>query len=115
MLLTIFAFYFGYKKAKATGRNAVLWAFICGLTFIGVQIIVPLAIGIFLGLGIGIFGWSESIYDDWTWLITLVSVGASIVALLILFRILDKVPDDPQPELPPPPPPSTFEQDTPSH
>ncbi|MFT3744133.1 MAG: hypothetical protein QM785_07550 [Pyrinomonadaceae bacterium] len=109
MLLTIFAFYFGYKKAKATGRNAVLWSFICGLTFIGVQIIVPLAVGIFLGLGIGLFGWNENLYEDLTWPITFVGIGASIVALFILFKMLDRVPKEPTAELPPPPPP-TFEQ-----
>lgn len=111
MLLAIFAFYFGYKKAKATGRNAVLWSLICGFSFIGVQIVVPVAVGVFIGLGIGLMGWNETLYDDLTWPITFVGIGTSIVVLFILFKYLDRVPKEPVADLPPPPPPAFGQND----
>ena len=104
MLLAILAFYFGYKKGRDSGRSGILWAFICGLSFIGVQLLVAIGFGFFIGLGVELWGWKETLYDDLTWVITLVSIGASIVSLLILFRYLDKVRDvDVQQEPPPPP------------
>jgi hypothetical protein len=107
MLLAILAVWFGYKKAKDTGRNPFLWAVICGGTFLGVQLLVGLGIGMFLGLGIALWGWDESVFEKSDVWINLASIAASIIALLILFKILDRLPVQ-QSTVPPPPPP-TFE------
>jgi len=108
MILAILAFYFGYRKGRDSGRSGVLWAFICGLTFIAVQLLTAVAIGLFIELGIVFGGWSETLYDDLAWVITIGSIVASIVSLVILFKYLDRVPDEPEPTAPPPPP--TFDQ-----
>lgn len=107
MLLTIFAIWFGYKKARDSGRNGILWGAICGGVFIGTQFMVAIGAGIFIGIGVEMWGWKETLYDDMSWVITLASIVASIVALLIVFKFLDRIPDDDPPVTPPPPP--TFE------
>lgn len=104
MILAILAIWFGYKRAKATGRNPFLWAAICGGTFIGVQWIVAIALTVLIGVGVEGFGWSETLYDDLSWLIYLLAIVASIICLLLLFRFLDKVPQEPVADAPPPPP-----------
>ena len=106
MLLAILAVWFGYKKAKDTGRNPILWAIICGGTFIGVQLLVGLGIGMFMGIGIAMWGWDETVYQKYEILISIASMIVSIIALFILFKILDRLPV--QPSTVPPPPPPTF-------
>ena len=110
MILAILAIWFGYKKARDTGRNPYLWAAICGVTFIGVQLLVSVGFGVLIAIGIEAFGWKETTYDDYSLVGTLFSIGASIVALIILFRYLDRVTDDGSVDLPPPPP--IFEKPT---
>ena len=111
MILAILAVWFGYKKARDTGRNGFLWGAICGGAFIGVQFFVALAIGITIGIGIELFGWSETLYEDLEWVITIVAVAASVVALWLLFKFLDRMPAEQAVDIPPPPP--TFEPDEP--
>jgi MFS family permease len=108
MILAILAAWFGYKKGKDTGRNGFLWAFICAATFIGVQLLSGAAIGIFIGIGIAAWGWSEKLFDDYNILISLISLVFGIASLFFVFRYLDKVP---QSEIisPPPPPPADFD------
>lgn len=104
MLLTIFAIIFGYRKARDTGRNPVLWAAICGGAFIGTQLMVTFGAGIVIGLGVALLGWKESLFDDLTWVITLVAIVLSVVVLLLLFRYLDRIPPEESQIAPPPPP-----------
>lgn len=111
MILAILAVWFGYKKARDTGRNGVLWGAICGGTFIGVQFFAALVIGITIGIGIEVFGWSETLYEDLEWVITIGAIAASVIALWLLFKFLDRMPAGESTDLPPPPP--TFHSDEP--
>ncbi len=104
MILFILAAFFAYKKAKSTGRNGFLWALITAGVFIGTQFFVALAIGVFLAVGVEIFGWSETVYDDFNFLITAVSIIASFGSVWLVFRYLDKIPQEETITLPPPPP-----------
>jgi cytochrome c biogenesis protein CcdA len=112
MLLVILAIYFGYKKGKDSGRNPFLWAFICAAVFIGLQFVTSMGVGFIMGLGIATLGWPETIYEDYTWGITIASIVVSIIGLLLVFRYLDKIPDEPF-AMAPPPPPSFEEQNIP--
>lgn len=104
MLFTILAIWFGYKKARDTGRNPILWAAICGVTFIGVQMLVGLGAGVAIGIGIAFAGWEESAFETYSWLISLVAIAFAFVSLYLLYRYLDRVPDVEGPYGPPPPP-----------
>jgi len=97
-----------YKKAKSTGRSGILWAFITAAVYIGTQLLLALGIGLFLGIGVEIFGWSDTIYDDWNLLITAVCIVASFGGVWLVFRYLDKIPQEEIFAAPPPPP--TFDE-----
>ncbi len=108
MLLAILAVIFGYRKARDTGRNPILWAAICGGAFIGTQLLVTFGAGIVLGVGVALLGWKESLFEDLTWVITIVAFVLSVVVLWLLFKYLDRTPKE-EPQIPPPPP--TFHRD----
>ena len=105
MILVILAIWLGYKKAKATGRNPYLWAFICAAVFIGAQLLVGFMIGATVELAI-IFrgGSSYGGLDNNFGILNVVSLVFGFVALWLVFRYLDRVPEQPTFVQPPPPP-----------
>lgn len=104
MIFAIVAAWLAYKKAKDTGRSAILWAFIAVAAFVGTQLLVSLIIGVFLGLGVGFLGWSETILTDaYTIPVTVVAVVASFGATWLVLRYLDKIPEEDTFTAPPPP------------
>ena len=104
MLFAILAIWFGYKKARDTGRNAFLWAAICGGAFVGIQLLVGIGAAMFIELGVAFAGWSEGLYEKYTWLISFIAIVFSFGGLLLIFRYLDRVPVIDEPYEPPPPP-----------
>lgn len=62
-----------------------------------------MAIGIFIGLGIGFRNWSETTFDDYEVFISIIAVVASFFTSWLLLRYLDKVPEE-NFERPPAPP-----------
>jgi hypothetical protein len=108
MLLIILAIWFGYKKARDTGRNPFLWAAISGGIFIGVQLLVGVGFGILIGMGQALWGWSESAFEKYQLFAAIPAIILSIGALMLVFRFLDKVPEEPVATEPPPP--QTFGQ-----
>ena len=104
MILFILAAFMAYKKAKSTGRSGVLWALITAGVYIGTQLLFALGIGLFLGIGVELFGWSETVYDDWNLLITAVCIIAAFGGVWLVFRYLDKLPAEETFVSPPPPP-----------
>jgi ABC-type glycerol-3-phosphate transport system permease component len=104
MILFILAAYFAYKKAKSTGRNGILWAFITAGVYIGMQLLLGIGIGIFLAVGVEFFGWSETVYNDFNLLISAVCIIGSFGGVWLVFRYLDKIPEEETFAAPPPPP-----------
>lgn len=104
MLLAILFAYFGYKKAKDSGRNGILWGFIALAAFIGSQLLVGLLLGIGIGIGIALFDWSENSIDTYDILIRIVAWIAGIVGAYLVLKYLDRIPDDGTYSGPPPPP-----------
>ncbi|HSK70182.1 MAG TPA: hypothetical protein VK892_00700 [Pyrinomonadaceae bacterium] len=109
MILVILAIYFGYKKAKQAGRNPFLWAFITAAAFIGTQWLTAIAIYILFAIGVAAFGWSENVFVDYEVLINIISIVASIISLLLVFRYLDKIPVE-EPITEPPLPPTFYNE-----
>lgn len=104
MILAILAFWWGYKKGRDSGRNGALWSVICGFTFIGIQLLVGLGAAVLLGVGIAMWGWDENALDKYWILVNLVALVPSVLVLWLIFRYLDRVPDEPVVGQPPPPP-----------
>jgi hypothetical protein len=105
MILLILAVWYGYKKARDTGRNKFLWAAISGGVFIGIQLLVGLAYGVLLAIGQELWGWDDSVYSNGASVfVSLAAIVLSIIGLMIVFRFLDRVPEDPPMAEPPPPP-----------
>ena len=107
MIYAIVAAILAYKKASQNGRNGWLLAIAGAALFIGTQLVISTGAGFLIGIGVAFFGWSESMFDDTLYVgpITVVAVGASILATWILLRYLDKpLAEDDNSPLPPPPP-----------
>jgi high-affinity Fe2+/Pb2+ permease len=104
MLLVILAIWLGYKKARDSGRNPYLWAFLSAAVFIGTQVVVGLLIEGFIGFGIAFWGWRETAFNDSAIIITIISIVASIGSLILVLWYLDRMPDDGVTGGPPPPP-----------
>ena len=104
MILAILAFIWGYRKGRDSGRSGPLWSAICGFTFLGIQVIFSLAAGLLLGIGAGLYGWDVKIYDQYSILISLLSLIPAGLALWLIFKYLDRIPDESLNSMPPPPP-----------
>ncbi len=103
MILVILAAIMAYRKAVATERSGWKWAAITSGAFLGTQLLIQFGGGILLGLGITFAGWSESVFDTYGIIITIISVIASLIVMWLILRYLDKVPEE-QLFTPPPPP-----------
>lgn len=108
MLLIILAIWFGYKKARDSGRNRFLWAAISGGVFIGVQFVVGILFGVLILIAQELFGWDSGSADRYQIFAAIPAIILSVGALMLVFRFLDRVPDE-RPSSEPPPPP-TFNQ-----
>jgi hypothetical protein len=106
MLLAIVAAVLAYQKAKASGRNAWLWAFIGVAVYIGAQLLVGLGAGVLLAIGVGLMGWPESAFTDYELPINIVAIVGALAATWGLLKFLDRIPQEEVPVMPPPPPPT---------
>ena len=109
MIFAIISAWLAYRKAKDSGRSPILWAAIAAATFIGTQLAVQFAIGIFLGVGVAAFGWSENAFETYSIPSTLVAVVASFGSTWLVLHYLDRIPEDATAVAPPPPP--NFDRD----
>jgi hypothetical protein len=111
MLLAIVAAVLAYQKAKASGRNAWLWAFIGVAVYIGAQLLVGLGAGVILAIGVGFMGWPESAFTDYELPINIVAIIGALAATWGLLKFLDRIPQEEAYASPPPPPPTfAYEQ-----
>ncbi len=104
MIFAVLFAYYAYQKANKSNRNGLLWAAIALGAFIGTQLLVGLLIGVFLGIGVGAFGWSENIFDTYSLPINIVAIVISGLVAYLILRYLDKVPDEQNSYTAPPPP-----------
>lgn len=112
MLLAIVAAVLAYQKAKASGRNPWLWAFIGVAVYIGVQLLIGVAAGMVILMGVALFGWSETAFASYEIVINIVAIIGALAATWGLLKYLDRLPQEEAYALPPPPPP-TFSREEP--
>ena len=105
MLLAIVFAYLGYKKASESGRNGILWAFIALAAFIGSQFLVGILLGIGMGIGVALLGWSEGVFESYDILVRIFAIVAGLLAGYLVLKYLDRIPDNGENYTAPPPPP----------
>lgn len=110
MILAILFAYWGYKKADETGRNKILWAIVMAVTFIGVQLIAGIIIGLVLAAGVGLWGWSENAFETYYWPLNIFGVALSVGVCSGILYLLGRSPAIAMEDSAPPPPP-TFESE----
>ncbi|MBL8180395.1 MAG: hypothetical protein JNL64_02155 [Blastocatellia bacterium] len=109
MIIAILAFWLGYKRGAASGRNGALWSIICGFSFLGTQIVMGLVLGLTVAIGSELWGWNERVLDEKPWIALLLAVVPSFLVLFGLIWWLERYPKIDEAELPDqPPPPPTF-------
>ncbi len=103
-----------YKTANGTGRNGALWALLTGVVGFGIQLLLPMAIGLVMGIYYIATGSSieemEAAVNGWSLLIGLPCIVLSIAGVWLIMNHVSKVPDEPATASAPPPPPPTFGQ-----
>lgn len=111
--IAIFIFtYFAYKTARDNGRNPFVWAAVTFATGFGLQIIVPLLIGLVLAIVWIAMGSSspETIQEDVGGIATIIgiiSLVLSFVGMFLILRYVAQLPEEAEPVTgngPPPPP-----------
>ncbi len=108
LVFVIVATFYTYKSAKDNGRSAALWALAAFAVGFGIQIVIPLFIGIVIGLvmtaqGRQMFEIQQSIQTP-AQIIGLVCLAASFVGVWLVLRKASQLPDDEPLASPPPPP-----------
>jgi len=108
-VIMIVMIYQTYKTARDNGRNAGLWALASFGVGFGFQIIIPLAIGVVLGIVLVTQGMHDpnelqSRIAGTANIIGVVCIILSIAGMWIIFKHVSKVPDLPPANTPPPPP-----------
>lgn len=107
-VIIIVATIYAYKTAKDYGRNAVLWAIITFAAGFGIQIVIPIIIGIVLAIVLMAGGTQpeqlQEAIGSWAIIIGVVCIILSVVAVFIILRYLSKIPEEKSFTHPPQPP-----------
>ncbi len=91
------------KLARERNRSAVRWSLIGIAAWIGAEVAVAFAIGAIHGIGIVLWGWSEQApgVRIATYILAL---GAALMSVSVVSRILTGKPREESFQVPPPPP-----------
>ncbi len=103
MILAILFAVLGYRKAGETGRNKALWAVLMVVIFIGVQAFAGIVLGVVIAVGIEMFEWSETIFDDYYWPISIAGVSISAAVCWGVLFLLGRTAKEDRIGAPPPP------------
>lgn len=103
MILAILFAVLGYRKAAETGRNKLLWAVLMVVIFVGVQAVAGIVLGVAIAVGIEMFEWSETIFDDYYWPISIAGLSISAAVCLGVLIILGRTANGDRIGAPPPP------------
>lgn len=111
VVAVIFATYQVYKTARDTERNAVGWALLTFAVGFGVQIILPMIIGIAIALVMTASGSSAMEIQEFIQGIALIigiaGLLLSFLGIWLIMRHVSKIPESSFAA--PPPPPPTFD------
>ena|SRR4028118_1419861 len=102
-VFAILSFSIAYRRAKATGRNGTLWGIIATVVFIGTGLSLSFGISVFLGIGLEIWNWSESVVKTFSIIGGIIPLVFSFVTTWLILRYLNQAPEETfaDPPLPP--------------
>ncbi len=108
IVVIIVATVMAYRTAKQYDRNAVAWAAIVLAVGFGIQLIIPLLLGVVIAVVMLVNGNTETEIQSAIALpsiiIGLVCIVLSVVAVMLILRYLSKIPEDKPFTQPPTPP-----------
>lgn len=111
LIVVIVAAVYVYRTAKQYERNAVAWTLTTLGAGLGLQLILPLFIGIVIGIIMVAGGSSHDEIQAAIYLpaliISVVCIVLSVAAVLLILRHVAKIPEE-KTFTPPPSPPETF-------
>jgi len=84
----------------------VLWTVATAVVFFVVQLAVGFGIGLFLGLGIQLWGWSPTLIEDYQFGFGLIGLIPAFILVWLIWRHVNVIRDDGVTPEPPPPPPN---------
>ncbi len=114
LIAVIVATYLVAKTAKDTGRNAVLWGLMTLGVGLGFQLVIPMLIGIILGVVLILTGTpvdqiEGALSSGELSIIGILCLFLSFIGIWLIMKQVSKIPEDGKPILvSPPPPPPTF-------
>jgi cytochrome bd-type quinol oxidase subunit 2 len=108
IILVLVLLYQVYKAANENGRNGILWAVIAFIGSILLQLMIGIAYGIVIGLGIEFWGWSPDLLQTFSWPISIATMVINVAAIWLLIKYLSRVQYTDPFQPPPPPPPANF-------
>ncbi|MGI8555638.1 MAG: hypothetical protein ACR2LT_04700 [Pyrinomonadaceae bacterium] len=104
----IVAPFFIYRNAKQNGHNPILWAALAFGAGIGLQIILPLLIGIAWGMVMALKGNPPAVIQQslqgYLTIIGVISLVLSVGGILLIMRHVNSIQDTEELPLPPAPP-----------
>lgn len=117
IIIGLFCFFVG-KTAKENGRNALVWTLICVAVGIGLQLVVPIVVGLVIAIVLIATGTpanklQESFSFTTSITLDLIFLVLSIAGMLLLLRHVANLPEN-EPDVEPPPPPA-FDDLGPQH
>jgi hypothetical protein len=83
-----------YKSAREYGRNAVVWTVAAVVGYLVIQFAVAFFVGIVFVIGAELWGWPPTLMNDYSLLIGLISLAPAIGYVLILWKIVTRVPEN---------------------
>lgn len=90
--------YFVYKTARGTERNPALWAAVAFIVGFGFQIVLPMLVGIALGVYWAVSGRPMELFaDEMSGILTVASIVGlvlSFVSMWLVIRHVSRIPDD---------------------
>ena len=106
-VFTIISFSIAYRRAKATGRNSVLWGIIAALVFAATGLSFSFGMSFLLAIGLEIWDWSETTVTTFSIISGIISLVLSFVSTWVILSYLNQNPEETIAE---PSPPPIFEQ-----
>lgn len=101
IIFIIVAAIFVYRTARNNGHKAVVWTIAAVAGYFLIQFAVGIAAGLYIGIGIGAWGWPADTYEKFGMIIGLIAIVPSVAYVLLILRSVNRVKEgSPPPDSP---------------